>query len=107
MLILDKINTFNDIQSRLLNGENVQDQEIKLLNKLAVEFMDITKNTYDNMAVNYADLRTMELKDIDVEFWTDLFICINKVLDRELMDIKMLDCGTGNGRDIKYASEKE
>ena len=106
MPVLDKINMFHEIQTRLLNGETVQDEEITLLNRLAAEFMEITKNTYDNMALKYADLRTMELKDIDIQFWTDLFACVNKVLGKDLTGLKMLEAGTGNGRDIKYASEK-
>ena len=96
-----QISKFKDLQNNRIE-ENNKDN-ISIMSELAEKLIEITKNTYNKMAEKYSEVRTMELLEFDKKVWNKLLEYINKYLGNDYKKLKLLDVGTGHGRDLKYA----
>jgi len=75
------------------------------MNIIANNLILITKNTYDKTCIKYQELRNY-LHDKDRRSWENLEKHINTYLKKSPKEIKLLDVGTGPGRDIIYAHKQ-
>ena len=98
------IEQLNNILSNI--SESVEKEEIlKKANDIAEELINITKYTYDEMCNTYSDLRESEPNERDKKMWEILSEFVKKELEKNISDTKLLDVGTGSGRDIRYATK--
>lgn len=87
-------------------SEGAKNEEIlKKANDIAEELINITKYTYDEICNTYSDLRESEPNERDIKMWNTLLEFAKKELGKDASDIKLLDVGTGSGRDIMYATK--
>ena len=99
--IENQIAKLRKLQAKLIENNNTQD--VAEINSIAEKLIDITQNTYDKISGKYAQVRTLELKEFDKIAWNKLLYYIDKYIGKDYKKIKMLDVGTGHGRDLKYA----
>lgn len=109
----EKIQRFNELQEKLnrkmseqrekSNSEIKEEQE---LNQLAKEFLEITKQTYNKIANSYSNINGTKLLDYEINLYDILFKTAEKELKKPIEDMKVLDVGTGPGRDIKFMYSK-
>lgn len=102
MEIQEKIDRFNCLQEKI----NLVDEEKQELNHLAEEFLAITKQAYDNISIDYSYADRTSVIDRMIEIYNTLFQTAEKVLDKPICDMTVLDVGTGTGKDIKYMNSK-
>lgn len=102
MEIQEKINRFNQLQ----NKADLQINENDELNRLAREFLEITKQTYDKTAVIYSNTNEMRRRYEDTEKFNLLFETAKRELNKSIDELSILDVGTGSGRDIKYIASR-
>ncbi|MCL2051470.1 MAG: class I SAM-dependent methyltransferase [Lachnospiraceae bacterium] len=95
------INKFNEIMHDVSMPFNNE----RLLNasEVANQIIESTLKAYENICNIYDYKRSLELKEIDKKTWAILVKYINKYIAIDNENIKMLDVGTGNGRDMIYA----
>lgn len=94
--------------NKLLNeSKNCDNKEsiLKKANSIAEELVSITKVTYDEMCDTYTDLRGAEPNELNKEMWNVLLEYVKKYINTNISNVKLLDVGTGSGRDIIYASK--
>ena len=104
VFIKEKVSKLRELQKKIQNNNNTAEDIIEA-NNLAEFLIEITKNTYNKMSEKYAKVRKYEISDLDKRAWSKLLNYINRYTgDRNYKDVKLLDIGTGSGRDIKYAS---
>lgn len=102
MSIQEKIGRFNYLQKK----SNLVDKEKQELNDLAKEFLTITKQAYDNMAIHYCNADRTNVMDDMVKIYDILFETAQEVLKQSINHMTILDVGTGTGKDIKYMYER-
>lgn len=90
------------LQNKLI-GDNNTKQDIFKTNEFAEKLMEITRNTYNKIGKKYAEVRTFELSEFDKKVWNKLLSYINQYISEDYKKLKLLDVGTGHGRDLKYA----
>lgn len=102
--IVEKINTI----LKELNTDKNQKEKLQEANNLAEQLVKITKSTYDEMCNVYTELRNNESNEpneLDKKMWDVLLEYVKKEINNNISDVKLLDIGTGSGRDIIYASK--
>lgn len=102
MEIQEKIHRFNVLQKK----SNLEEKEKQEINHLANEFLAITKQTYDKTAITYSQVNETRMMDNVVEKINNLLETAEKVLNKPIDKMSILDVGTGPGRDIKYIASK-
>lgn len=100
------------LQDVLLRSQNIiideRNQFLIEANIISESLLEITKNTYDSIADHYEVIRWEEPHDLDKKLWQKILSYVSKqfkygYLIGDEASIKLLDIGTGNGRDLKYA----
>ncbi len=102
MEIQEKVDRFNYLQKK----SNLMDEEEQELDYLAEEFLAITKQAYDNICIDYSYADRTSVIDRMIEIYNILFQTAEKVLDKPICDMTVLDVGTGTGKDIKYMNSR-
>lgn len=102
MKVQEKIDRFNVLQKKL----DLEDKEKQELNRLAEEFLVITKQAYDHIAFDYCYADRTSVMDCMIEMYNTLFQTAEEVLHKSIRDMTVLDVGTGTGKDIKYMNSK-
>lgn len=98
------IDKFNNLLSNI--SEISENEEIlKQANDIAEELINITKQTYNEICNVYSGLRNSEPNERDIEMWNILSEFVKKETGKSISDAKLLDVGTGSGRDIMYATK--
>ena len=100
--VQEKIDRFNVLQKK----SNLEDKEKQELNRLAEEFLVITKQTYDKTAITYSQVNETRMMTSVAEKIDILFEIAKEVLNKSISEMSILDVGTGPGRDIKYIYSK-
>ena len=75
---------------------------LKQANEIAEKIIEVTHQTYESTCQIYKDVRGNIIKDIDNICWTALNKYIEKYLSKDKSKVRILDVGTGNGRDLIY-----
>lgn len=99
--LIEEINKLLDESKNCDNKESI----LKEANSLAEELVSITKVTYDEMCGTYTDVRGAEPNERDKKMWDILLEYAKKYINKNISNVKLLDVGTGSGRDILYASK--
>lgn len=102
--IKEKVERLRYLQNKMLDSNCLMEDIIEA-NELAETLIDITKNTYNATGEKYAEVRTFELLEFDKIVWNKLLSSINEQIGKDYKNLKLLDVGTGHGRDLKYALE--
>ena len=102
MEVQEKIDRFNFLQKK----SDLEDKEKQELNRLAEEFLVITKQTYDKTAITYSQVNETRMINSVAEKIDILFEMAKEILDKSIGKMSILDVGTGSGRDIKYIYSK-
>ena len=97
-----QVSELRKLQSDLFENNNNK-PNISEINNLAEKLIDITKNTYDKICEKYAEIRTLELNEFDRKVWNKLLNYVDQYISKDYKKLKLLDVGTGHGRDLKYA----
>lgn len=100
--IEEKVRRLRCLQNKMLEN-SCKTEDISEANELAETLIDITKNTYNVTGEKYAEVRTFELLEFDKRVWNKLLASINEHIGKDYKNLKLLDVGTGHGRDLKYA----
>ena len=98
MSIQEKIDRFNVLQKK----SNLEEKEKQEMNHLAEEFLAITKQTYDNLAIDYSYADRSNTAEVDVALYDKLFETAENILNKPISEMSILDVGTGPGKSIKY-----
>jgi len=96
---VELVKQFNDIMRQ---SNEIADNNILLekANKIAVQIIDVTLQTYESTCDVYKFVRGNKLKEIDVICWSTLIKYIDKYISTDKYNVNILDVGTGNGRDL-------
>ncbi len=94
----EKIKRFNELQEKL----SLEIKEKQELNQLAKEFLEMTRQTYEKIAGTYLDINGTKMIDSYKNMYDILFKIAEKELKKKIDNMKVLDVGTGPGRDIKF-----
>lgn len=100
--IEEKVRKLKDLQNKIFKNINTA-QDISKANELAETLIDITKNTYNVTSEKYAEVRKFEVLGFNKIIWNKLLSYINQYISEDYKNLKLLDVGTGHGRDLKYA----
>ncbi len=94
-------------QIKILPGRE-KNAAVEEANDLAEKLVHITRETYCRMADIYEKIRWEEPHDLDKKLWRKLLAYTKRHVNKGLLENEnkyfyLLDIGTGNGRDLKYA----
>jgi len=104
----------NNIKCKVVELEKLQDKiqsnfntssDLIDANEWAELLVAATKDSYNKIGKVYAEVRSYEMSDLDKRVWDKLLYHIEKQLGKDYQNIRLLDVGTGSGRDIIYASK--
>lgn len=73
---------------------------------MAKEFLEITKQTYDKTAMVYSKVNETRNLSNDTERLDLLLETAEKVLNKSISEMSVLDVGTGSGRDIRHIANR-
>jgi len=92
---------FNAVMARA----NAIDDKLDLLeeaSKIAEQVITLTRQNYENTCGVYREVRGIKIKPIDEICWAALNKCVERYVSADRSKVRMLDIGTGNGRDIIF-----
>ena len=95
------VKQFNKIMEQASSISN-NSTLLKEASEIAEKIIRVTQQTYENTCDVYKEVRGNKIKDIDEICWAALNKCIEKYISRNRNNVRILDVGTGNGRDIIY-----
>lgn len=75
---------------------------LKEANEIAEQVIELTRQNYENTSSIYKSVRGNIIKPIDEICWAALNKCVERYVSDDKSKVRMLDVGTGNGRDIIY-----
>lgn len=102
MDIQEKIERFNNLQKK----SNLTNSEQKEFNNLAQEFLEITKQNYNKIAMKYSSVNETRMLTAIIDMYDKLFQKAEEILKKAIKEMSVLDVGTGPGKDIKYINSK-
>lgn len=80
-------------------------------NELAEKLVEATRQTYNRIADAYEAIRWEEPHELDKRLWRELLDLTREQVARGFLrtdppNLKLLDVGTGNGRDLRFAQNE-
>lgn len=97
------IDSFNYLKNQLNDYIGDKRPVYQEMDMIAEKLVYLTKKTYDQMCISYQELRLDEPHDLDKKMWNMLSHYIKRNIAER--PVKLLDVGTGSGRDIMFATK--
>jgi len=99
------ISEINLLQNKASSYRGDKEPLYAEINLLAEKLVDITRETYNATCDTYKKVRTNELGKIEQKVWDILVSYIERYISKNPAEIKLLDVGASNGRDVLYATK--